>query len=113
MNTPEADPEFEALIEYLKRSRGFDFTGYKRSSLMRRIRKRMQTSQLERYSDYQDYLEVHPDEFVPLFNTILINVTGFFRDPAAWEYLAEENIPRILRARGPAEPIRVWSAGCA
>jgi two-component system, chemotaxis family, CheB/CheR fusion protein len=113
MNVPEPDPEFEALLEYLKRSRGFDFTGYKRSSLMRRIRKRMQTSQLERYSDYQDYLEVHPDEFVQLFNTILINVTGFFRDPAAWEYLAEEIIPRILRARGPAEPIRVWSAGCA
>ncbi len=42
MNTPELDPELEALLEYLKRSRGFDFTGYKRSSLMRRIRKRMQ-----------------------------------------------------------------------
>src|SRR5579871_1553142 len=113
MNVPEVNPEFEALLEYLKSSRGFDYTGYKRSSLMRRIRKRMQKLQVEQFSDYQDHLEVHPDEFVPLFNTILINVTGFFRDPPAWEYLAHEIIPRILRAKGSDEPIRVWSAGCA
>jgi two-component system CheB/CheR fusion protein len=77
MSTPRDDPkntqEFEALIEYLKNSRGFDFTGYKRSSLQRRMGKRMQTLRIERYVDYLDYLEVHPEEFVQLFNTILIN----------------------------------------
>jgi len=105
--------EFEALIDYLKSNRGFDFTGYKRSSLRRRVGKRMQTLRIERYDDYLDYLEVHPEEFIQLFNTILINVTGFFRDMAAWESLATEVLPRLIAGKQPYEPIRVWSAGCA
>jgi chemotaxis methyl-accepting protein methylase len=60
-----------------------------------------------------DYLEVVPDEFAQLFNTILINVTSFFRDPPAWEYLAEQIIPRIIDSKKPDDPIRIWSAGCA
>ena len=94
-------------------ARGFDFTGYKRSSLMRRVDKRMQTVGVEGYGAYVDYLEVHPEEFRALFDTILINVTGFFRDPPAWEALAGEIIPRLLAGKRPEEPIRVWSAGCA
>jgi two-component system CheB/CheR fusion protein len=105
--------EFEALIEYLKNSRGFDFGGYKRSSLQRRMGKRMQTLHIERYSDYLDYLEVHPEEFIQLFNTILINVTGFFRDTASWQFLAAEVILRLIAGKPQNEPIRVWSAGCA
>jgi two-component system CheB/CheR fusion protein len=105
--------EFEALIEYLKHSRGFDFTGYKRSSLRRRMGKRMQSLRIERYVDYVDYLEVHPEEFIQLFNTILINVTSFFRDATAWEFLSADVITRLLAGKQPHEPIRVWSAGCA
>jgi hypothetical protein len=74
------DREFELLLTYVKRSRGFDFTGYKRASLVRRIQKRMQMLGIEGYGEYTDYLQVHPDEFTRLFDTILINVTGFFRD---------------------------------
>lgn len=113
MSTPIVQPDFEALLEYLKRTRGFDFTAYKRSSLMRRTQKRLQTIGVESYNDYVDYLEVHPEEFVYLFNTILINVTGFFRDEMAWEFLAREVVPRIIESKKIGEPIRVWSAGCA
>jgi two-component system CheB/CheR fusion protein len=117
MSAPPDEPgstqEFEALIEFLKNNRGFDFTGYKRSSLRRRIGKRMQTLHIERYGDYLDYLEVHPEEFIQLFNTILINVTGFFRDAAAWEFLATDVLPGLIAGKQPHEPIRVWSAGCA
>ncbi|HEX8857816.1 MAG TPA: CheR family methyltransferase [Actinomycetes bacterium] len=108
-----AGSDVEVLLEYLRRNRGFDFTGYKRTSLTRRIDKRMQAIGVPTYLDYVDYLEVVPEEFIHLFNTILINVTGFFRDPPAWEYLAEEILRDILVARGPAEPLRIWSAGCA
>jgi two-component system CheB/CheR fusion protein len=110
---PRSTQEFEALIDYLKNNRGFDFTGYKRSSLRRRVGKRMQTLRIERYGDYLDYLEVHPEEFIQLFNTILINVTGFFRDTLAWEFLANEVLPQLIAGKQPHEPIRVWSAGCA
>jgi two-component system CheB/CheR fusion protein len=110
---PRSTQEFEALIDYLKNNRGFDFTGYKRSSLRRRVGKRMQTLRIERYGDYLDYLEVHPEEFIQLFNTILINVTGFFRDAAAWEFLVTDVLPQLIAGKQPHEPIRVWSAGCA
>ena len=106
-------PAFEALLDYLARTRGFDFAAYKRSSLMRRVQRRLQDLQIGTYADYMDYLEVHPEEFVLLFNTILINVTSFFRDEEAWTYLAEEIIPKILADKGADEPIRIWSAGCA
>jgi two-component system CheB/CheR fusion protein len=106
-------PDFEELLEYLKQSRGFDFTGYKRASLQRRIDKQMRATGVDAYSDYVEYLEVHPDEFVRLFNAILINVTAFFRDSNAWTCLREELLPAQLEAIGPDRPIRVWSAGCA
>ena len=113
MSNPQANPEFEALLNYIKSNRGFDLTGYKRSTLTRRVEKRMQSVQIESFSDYLDYLEVHPHEFIQLFNTILINVTSFFRDHSVWEYLTTEIIPRISARKEPTEPIRIWSAGCA
>jgi two-component system, chemotaxis family, CheB/CheR fusion protein len=111
--TKAANGSFEALLDYLQRTRGFDFSAYKRSSLQRRILKRMQEVGVQNYGDYIDFLEVHPEEFGQLFNTILINVTTFFRDERAWEYLAQEIIPRILERRKLPEPIRIWTAGCA
>ena len=114
MNTPEIDPEFEALLEYIKHNRGFDFTGYKRPSLMRRVQIRMQNANIQTYDDYTDYLEVHPEEFSHLFNTILINVTSFFRDRAVWEYLEKDVVPKIVARKNlSTDRIRVWCAGCA
>jgi two-component system CheB/CheR fusion protein len=111
--SPDSSPEFEALLNHIKRTRGFDFTGYKRTSLLRRFQKRMQMLDIDSYSAYTDYLEVHPDEFALLFDTILINVTSFFRDPAAWEYLATDILPLIFADKQPNGVIRVWVAGCA
>ena len=105
--------EFAALIEFIKQHRGFDFAGYKSTGLMRRVEKRMQAVDMARFSDYIDYLEVHPEEFALLFYAIIINVTGFFRDPQAWEYLAGEILPQIIAHKANDQHIRVWSAGCA
>jgi len=113
MNPAQQDKQFEGLLEYLQSTRGFDFTAYKRPSLMRRVTKRMQMIKIDSFSDYMDYLEVHPEEFAQLFDTILINVTSFFRDQPSWDFLAQQIFPRILEAKRPNEPIRIWSAGCA
>ncbi len=107
------DRALEELLSFIRDSRGFDFTGYKRSSLARRIRKRMQDISVVGYVDYRDQLETDAEEFRTLFNTILINVTGFFRDPEAWSYLQREIIPQVLARRDPGQEIRVWSAGCS
>ncbi|BAZ12407.1 MCP methyltransferase, CheR-type with PAS/PAC sensor [Calothrix sp. NIES-4071] len=113
MTSTEQNPDLEALLDYIRHTRGFDFSGYKRTSLTRRICRRMQTIGVDNYIDYLDYLEVHPNEFIDLFNTILINVTTFFREPQAWEYIASEIIPTIIKSKQRTKLIRVWSAGCA
>jgi two-component system, chemotaxis family, CheB/CheR fusion protein len=110
---PDSDPRFEDLLRYLRDNRGFDFTGYKRATLRRRVTRRMAELGLDGVAAYLDYLEVHPDEFPHLFNTILINVTSFFRDPEHWDFVASRLLPQLLAERAPHEPIRIWSAGCA
>jgi two-component system, chemotaxis family, CheB/CheR fusion protein len=104
---------FEELLEYLKQSRGFDFTGYKKSSLKRRILRQMQLRNISTLEEYLDYLQIHQEEFPALFNTILINVTGFFRDNHTWQYLQEQALSFLVNEKSSNSPIRVWSAGCA
>jgi two-component system, chemotaxis family, CheB/CheR fusion protein len=111
--TNNEDRQFEALLDYLKRNRGFDFAAYKRPSLVRRMKRRLETLGIATFSEYTDHLEVDPEEFDLLFNTILINVTSFFRDDEPWEAIYSEVIPRILSKKGPDDPIRVWCAGVA
>src|SRR5207247_623431 len=91
---------------------GFDFAAYKRGSLVRRVQKRMQSVNVDRFSAYIDYLEVHPEEFSHLFDVILINVTAFFRDESAWDFLRDSVISELL-ARGGTGTLRAWTAGCA
>jgi two-component system, chemotaxis family, CheB/CheR fusion protein len=105
--------EFEALLLDLKQSRGFDFTAYKRSGLMRRVLMRIQSVGISKFSEYQNYLQADPQEFTRLFNTILINVTAFFRDPATWQHFSEHVLADLVGREGATHPIRVWSAGCA
>ncbi len=106
----EAGKAFEALLLYLRENRGFDYTGYKRDTMVRRIGKRCTELGLSSFSAYQDYLQVHTDEFAILFDKILINVTALFRDPQSWDYLAKEIVPKIVAKKGP---IRIWSTGTA
>jgi two-component system CheB/CheR fusion protein len=107
------DPQLEELLAFIRDERGFDFTGYKRPSLARRITRRMQDVKVEEFASYRSYLEHHPDEFGRLFDTILINVTSFFRDAPAWDYVREEVVPHIVQANPPNDPIRVWGTGCS
>src|SRR6266850_298752 len=107
-------PEFENLLEHLKNTRGFDFAAYKRATLSRRIDRRMSTVGVDSYTAYFDYLQVHQNEFTQLFNSILINVTSFFRDREAFDFLARDVVPKIVEgSQQTGGDIRIWSAGCA
>ncbi|HEX8857200.1 MAG TPA: CheR family methyltransferase [Thermoleophilaceae bacterium] len=112
-STPAEAEALDELLVFLKGTRGFDFTGYKRTSLERRIRKRMDAVDVSSYGQYLDFLQVHPEEYGDLFNTILINVTDFFRDKPAWDHLAAEVLPKLIHERPPDQPLRVWCAACA
>ena len=109
----EVDPQLEALLDFIKEERGFDFTGYKRPSLIRRIGRRMEEVGADGYERYLDRLQADPEEFTALFNTILINLTSFFRDGPLWDMMEAELLPRLLSMKADSGPIRVWCAGCA
>lgn len=109
----ELDPEFEGLLGFLRDDRGVDFTGYKRASLRRLVARRMSGVGVSSTSAYLDQLQVDPAEVRGLFDSLLINVTSFFRDPTTWESLRTTFLPPLLAAPGPNQPVRVWSAACA
>jgi two-component system CheB/CheR fusion protein len=107
------EPGFAQLIETLSASYEFDFREYREGSLARRIRARMSHVHVDTFEAYTQFLAHHPGEHVQLFNTILINVTGFFRDAPAWRLLAEDVIPAMVERARNTRSIRVWSAGCS
>lgn len=114
MPSPPTDAEsFEGILRHLRLTRGFDFTAYKRASLMRRVMTRMRTVGVETFDGYLDYVQAHEEELEALFDAILINVTSFFRDPEVWEYVESHVLPALIEGQPRGSPIRIWSAGCA
>jgi two-component system CheB/CheR fusion protein len=109
---PQALIELEGLLGSLRQHHGLDFSAYKRPSLLRRVLLRMQTAGAPDFTAYLERLQSDPAEAGRLFDAILINVTGFFRDPTSWEYLRDHVVPRLVDGEGRPD-IRIWSAGCA
>ncbi len=106
-------PAFRRLLDMLHTEHRFDFREYKTVSLLRRIRARMSQVRVASFDTYIDYLRLHAQEATALFNSILVNVTGFFRDPEAWEVLRADALPAVIAAATTAGHLRVWSAGCS
>ncbi|HTC77051.1 MAG TPA: CheR family methyltransferase, partial [Terriglobales bacterium] len=92
---------------------GLDLRGYKRTTLARRIARRMTQVKLDDYQRYLEFIRKRPEEINQLLTTILINVTRFFRDPPAWDVLRKQVLPRLASHRGKPDSFRVWCAGCA
>ncbi|MGG5889000.1 CheR family methyltransferase [Falsiroseomonas sp. HC035] len=111
--TETVEPELQALIRYIQENRGVDFRGYKKSSLRRRILRRMEDVGIEGFGAYHAFLEKHAGEFPELLNTVLINVTSFFRDTEAWDALRTQVVPRLRERAGTDGHLRIWSVGCA
>ena len=107
------DDGLQRLLDHVKGTRGVDLSGYKATSLTRRIRKRMAAVHATTFDDYLTVLDGNDDEFAALFDTVLINVTSFFRDAETWQVVADEVIPSVINEREPGDPLRVWVAGCA
>lgn len=102
-----------AIMGVLQRITGHDFSRYKQSTLLRRIDRRSQLLHLTGLEAYHALIEQDRSEAELLFQDLLISVTEFFRDPAAFEALATVVIPALLRAKDAGTPLRVWVPGCA
>lgn len=107
------DSELDYLLQKIFAERGLDFRDYKKSTLKRRIQKRLTATRKSSYEEYAGFLDIHDDEYVKLFNDLLINVTEFFRDPEAWEVIENEVIPDMFLRKKKGDAIKVWSASCA
>jgi two-component system CheB/CheR fusion protein len=101
------------VLRELAEERGIDLRGYKHTTLERRLQRRMQQLSIGSYREYLDYVRDHGSETSELLNTVLINVTRFFRDANAWDTLQHEVLPVLFRNRSSGVPFRVWCAGCA
>jgi two-component system CheB/CheR fusion protein len=103
----------EKVLILLRSKTGQDFSLYKKNTVYRRIERRMSIHQIDRIAAYVRFLQENPQEVELLFKELLIGVTSFFRDPAAWEQLQEEAIPALLADRPTGGVLRAWSVGCS
>ena len=112
----EAGPEekeFKRVFRRLRSAHGVDFAHYKRSTLRRRLGRRMAVRKIEGLSDYISVLEEEPAEAAALYQDFLIRVTSFFRDPESFDTLASHVFPRVCEGRSLKDPVRIWVPGCA
>lgn len=105
--------EYQRILEELLKSTGVDFSHYKVTTLTRRLARRMLVNKMATPGDYLKFLRGNSKEAEALFNDILINVTGFFRDPTALQCLVRKVLPQIVGGKPEKEPFRIWVAGCS
>ncbi|MFB1489719.1 MULTISPECIES: chemotaxis protein CheB [unclassified Thiocapsa] len=110
---PRSDNGLRKIFVLLRAQTGHDFSQYKPSTIQRRIERRMAVHQITVLDDYAQYLRQMPAESDALFRDLLIGVTNFFRDPAAFQALEEAVIPRLFAGKSAEVAIRVWSVGCS
>ena len=116
LDMDEAGNDVRRIVAFLRARTGHDFSSYKRATVVRRVTRRMQVARLDSLGAYADYLQNTPEEAKELFSDLLISVTQFFRDPRAFEALAQRAIRPILDDQAEhdgAEGIRAWVVGCA
>ena len=109
----KAQNALEKVVVLLRAHTGNDFSFYKRNTLYRRIERRMGIHQISKMPAYVRYLQENSQELNLLFKELLIGVTNFFRDPAAWEQLRTQVVPALLADRPPGQAIRAWVPGCS
>ncbi len=112
----ERSESADALLQIhalLRARTGHDFREYKDRTVVRRIQRRMQVLQIEEVDAFIGRLRREPRELDLLFQDLLIGVTSFFRDPAAFDALERDVIPRLFDGKEPDDTVRVWVPGCA
>ena len=110
---PKAESAMKRIFVLLRAQTGHDFSQYKPSTIHRRIERRMAVHQIDTIDQYVKFLQRTPDEVDALFREMLIGVTGFFRDPEAFQALEDQAIPKLFAGRPADAAIRVWVPGCS
>lgn len=101
------------ILTQIRMRTGHDFSRYKRSTIERRVERRMQLNGVQEQAGYLEVLRASPHEAAKLAEDLLINVTSFFRDPAVFQHLERHVVPTLFEGKEATRPVRVWSVGCA
>jgi len=111
---PAFDEELlRRVLAHLRVRTGHDFSKYKRSTVLRRIGRRMQVTRTDTLRVYYEFLRDNAEEAQALLGDLLISVTTFFRDAEVYETLKSKVLAPLLDSKDPTEPIRIWVPGCA
>ncbi len=110
---PHPSDELEKIFHLLRTQTGHDFSLYKRSTILRRVERRMAVHQVDRLEDYLRYLQLTRTEVDALFRDLLIGVTNFFRDAEIFETLRTQVIPKLFTGKNSVRTVRVWVPGCS
>jgi two-component system CheB/CheR fusion protein len=114
LEEPQIDEEvLRRIIAHLRIRTGHDFAKYKRSTVVRRIARRMQVTRTDGLPEYHEFLRENPEEAQALLGDLLISVTTFFRDSEAFESLKKNVVPLLFEGREQDDTIRIWVSGCA
>jgi two-component system, chemotaxis family, CheB/CheR fusion protein len=111
--TPAEENGLDKIFIMLRSAKGVDFTSYKRTTIMRRLTRRMLLQKIEGMEEYFAYLKKNPSEIETLYQDILINVTSFFRDPEVFEALKRSVFPSIVNRAAGDVPVRIWVPACS
>jgi len=117
--TPELENEtktssaLKKVVILLRAQTGHDFSLYKKTTIQRRIERRMGLHQIKKIDIYVRFLRENPQEVELLFRELLIGVTSFFRDPEAWEQLKIDVLPALLDGRTSHQALRAWVPACS
>ncbi|MFI3123576.1 MAG: CheR family methyltransferase [Methylococcales bacterium] len=115
LTRPKSAPakEIDNILLHLRSITGHDFSLYKKSTIGRRIERRMLQHSIDDTEQYANYIKEHPAEAHILFRELLINVTCFFRDTAAFEVLEKKILPELVKNKTKGDVFRVWISGCS
>ena len=110
---PAREDDWFHIFKLLNAASGVDFTFYKKTTIKRRIVRRMAVHKIELLAAYVKYLDSHREELDALYRDILIHVTSFFREPEVFRSLQNKILPNLLSGKASGEPVRLWIAGCS
>lgn len=111
--TDNNESDLLEVISLIKEHSPLNFADYKRTTLVRRIIKKMNAGDFDSLPGYIEYLKENPEEIKLLAKEFLISVTSFFRDTEPFEILQEQALPEVLKSKASDAPLKVWSIGCA
>jgi two-component system CheB/CheR fusion protein len=113
VGVPGSNDQFNAIFELLRKNTGLDFGSYKRTTVRRRIARRMSLQKLKSLDEYIALLQKNRVEVESLSQDLLIRVTTFFRDAEAFDALKKKVLPSLLKQLKGRDSIRIWVPGCS